>query len=93
MESHQVTVVLTREIVQSAARHFLLRFIVRSSIADLVFIGIGAILGLTGVISRGLAIGWGIGGIALIVLILLVALKYVRLSREKFSAMTSPEIT
>ena len=63
MNSHQVTVILTREIVQTAARHFMRRFIIRSSISDLVFIGIGVTLGLTGIISRELAIGWIVAGL------------------------------
>lgn len=78
MNSHQVTVILTPEIVQTAGRHFMRRFIVRSSISDLVFVSIGLTLGLTGIISRELAIGWIVAGLALIVLILVIALKYVR---------------
>ena len=93
MKSHQVTVILTREIVQTAARYFMRRFVIRSSISDFVFIGIGVTLGLTGIISRELAIGWIVAGLALIVLIIIVALKYVRLARAKFSSMTDPQIT
>ena len=93
MNSHQATVILTREIVQAAARHFMRRFIVRSSISDIVFVAIGITLGLTGIISRELAIGWTVAGLALIVLILVVALKYVRLAKAKFSSMTDPQIT
>jgi len=93
MESYQVTVVFTRELVQNAARHFLRRFIVRTSISDLVFICIGAILGLTGVISWELAIWWIIAGLAVIALVILVALNYVRSARSKFSAMTDPHVT
>lgn len=93
MNSHQVTVILTPEIVQTAGRHFMRRFIVRSSISDLVFVSIGLTLGLTGIISRELAIGWIVAGLALIVLILVIALKYVRLAKAKFAAMTDPQIT
>ncbi len=93
MNSHQVTVVATQEIVQSAARHFMRRFVVRSSISDLVFIGIGITLGLTGIIGREFAIGWIVAGLVLIAMILFIALRYVRLARDKFSAMTDPQIT
>lgn len=92
MESHQVTVIITREIVQKAARRFVRRYLLRGSASDLVFIGIGLILGLAGVISRELTIAWIIGGLALLILIYVSALNYVRLARSKFVAMTDPHV-
>ena len=93
MESHQVTIVITKECVERAARRFLRRFIIRSSAADLVFVAMGAILGFTGVFSPQLALGWIAAGLGIIALVFLVAWKYVRSSKARFSALTDPQIT
>ncbi len=93
MNTYEIAIRYSQEVVDTAARHFIKRFVGKEAIADLIFLAIVIALWTAGILQGWLA--WVLvgGGIALIGLIVLVALRYIRLARSKYQTMTDPTVT